>query len=64
MSGSEQNAFFTEPAAYEYFKFLHDERAPATRAAGMQQAFLFLGVSSRSPSMPSSAARGCEGLRC
>ena len=36
-------ARYTEPAAYKYFKFLFDDRAPATRAAGMHQAFLFLG---------------------
>ena len=42
-SGFSVNAFFTEPAAYSYFRFLYDDRSPATRAAGMHQAFLFLG---------------------
>ena len=42
-TGSEASAFFTEPAAYKYFKYLNDERAPATRAAAMRQALHFLG---------------------
>ena len=42
-SGFVQDSFFTESAAYKYYKFLYDDRAPATRAAGMHQAFLFVG---------------------
>ena len=42
-TGAEAEAFFTEPSAYKYFKYLNDERAPATRAAAMRQALHFLG---------------------
>ena len=42
-AGATDIEFFSEPLAYRYFKFLHDDRAPATRAASMRQAFHFLG---------------------
>lgn len=42
-AGLQSSTFFSEPSAYRYFRFLFDDRAPATRAAGMHQAFLFLG---------------------
>ena len=46
-AGLEYTTFFSELAAYRYFQFLHDERAPATRASGMFQVFCFLGGSLR-----------------
>ena len=59
-SGFERATFFTERGAYGDYKFLHDERAPATRAAGMHQAFLFLG-GGRDPSRGLHAELAPEG---
>ena len=62
-TGFERSAFFSERSAYSYYKSLHDDKAPATRAAGMQQAFLFLG-GLLDPPRGFHAERALEGPHC